>query len=149
MVRYYHRTRLSTQLEYLNKQYPDERESNRCSKPWGPRLFYTSVVAVIGHFLLNHGSAEWKQSWLTPLIAVAVGLPALAASLRIHRDTREYGRNSLRHHATYNALHELSDQLMEEQSPDGIFRIVGLCEQILESDTREWTRLFSESEWFG
>ena len=115
----------------------------------GPLLFYASVIVVFGHSLLHYGSAQPDKRWLTTFIALAVGLPALAASVRIFRDTGEYGRNSLRHHATYNALQELSHRLTEEKSPDGIFRIVGLCEQILESDTREWTRLFSESEWFG
>jgi SMODS and SLOG-associating 2TM effector domain 1 len=107
------------------------------------------VIAVIAHAVLQNGALIAKETWLRQMTFLAAGLPAFAAAIRIHRDTREYRRNALRHKATYNALDVLDRRLQAETTPAGIFRTIGFCEQVLEADTREWMRLISESEWFG
>jgi hypothetical protein len=146
---YYQHKRLATQLQYLRTNFPQERRREKSTKYAGPILFYASVGVIFAHTVLDFGANAPKESWMRLIVFLAASLPAFAAAVRTHRAAREYGRNALRHEATYHTLRELEDRLAKESAPAGIFRTIGFCEQVLEADTREWMRLMKEAEWFG
>jgi hypothetical protein len=146
---YYLDKRLAVQLQYLRTKFPQERHREKSTKYAGPILFYASVAVIFTHTILDFGANSAKESWLESIVFLAASLPAFAAAVRTHRAASEYGRNALRHEATYHTLRELEGRLAGETAPAGIFRIIGFSEQVLEADTREWMRLMKEAEWFG
>ena len=83
------------------------------------------------------------------LLVLAVILPAVGAAIRTVQLSRELERNALRARAKEQALKRLRDQLLVEQNPPAILLTLHTCEDILESDHREWLRLMIEAEWFG
>jgi hypothetical protein len=43
----------------------------------------------------------------------------------------------------------MAERLQTEANPEAIFRDFWCCEQVLESERREWLRLMMDAEWFG
>jgi hypothetical protein len=145
---YYRQTRLRAQLTYLRTRFPEERKRERTTRYAGPILFYASVCVLFFHTLLEFAAHGATQP-LNLVMFLGASLPAFTTAVRSHRAVREFGRNALRHEATYHTLRELDGTLSDEAVPAAIFRTIGFCEQVLEADMREWMRLMKEAEQFG
>ena len=145
---YYRQKRLGAQLLYLRTRFPQERKREQATRYFGPILFYASVCVLFVHTVLEfaaHGATEP----LNVMMLLGASLPAFTTAVRSHRAMREFGRNALRHEATYHTLRELDAALSAESAPAAIFRTIGFAEQVLEADLREWMRLMKEAERFG
>ncbi len=146
---YYRHKRLAVQLLYLRTRFPQERKRERTTRYFGPILFYASVCVLVIYTVLELATQGAALPWLSLVMFLGACLPAFTTAVRSHRAVREFGRNALRHEATYHALRELDGRLSGESGPAAIFRTIGFSEQVLEADTREWMRLMKEAERFG
>jgi hypothetical protein len=147
LVRYYRRKRLDVQMEYLTDATERNFFSDLRLRLAGYALFFGSVAFVLAHLAvhLSHGDPARGKS----LILVAAVLPMIGAGFRVMRTAHEYARNASRSEATHDALSTLSEKLRDATSARAIFQDLGFCEQVLESELREWMRLMVDAEWFG
>lgn len=146
---YYRQKRLAVQLLYLRTRFPEERKRERATRYFGPILFYASVCVLVVYTVLEFATQGAARPWLSVVMFLGACLPAFTTAVRSHRAVREFGRNALRHEATYHTLRELDGRLSGESGPAAIFRTIGFSEQVLEADMREWMRLMKEAERFG
>jgi hypothetical protein len=147
MIDYYRRKRLHFQMEYLAGAVVRNLAQDRRTRLAGPVLFFGGVAFVLAHLAVEIGGGT--EDWSRFLILIAAALPVMAAGFRIHRDATEFARNASRLEAVHHTLVELSQRLRDASDTSKIFRELGFCEQVLESDLREWMRLMTEAEWFG
>jgi hypothetical protein len=147
LVHYYRKKRLHAQMEYLAGATTRNFFSDVHMRLTGSALFFGSVAFVLAHLAVqwSRGEAIWSRSFML----VAATLPVLGAGFRTLRTAHEYARNASRFEATHDALSALSERLRNAKNSPAIFRELGFCEQVLESDLREWMRLMVEAEWFG
>jgi hypothetical protein len=150
LVVYYQKKRLDIQCSYLRDAVHRDREDDRRTRMIPPVLFFGSVSFVLAHLSVEvaHGSETWNRF----LILLAAALPAMGAGFRIYRSANESARNASRFKATHHVLLRLSERLDSAKNAmdvHGVFREIGFCERVLESDHREWMRLMVEAEWFG
>lgn len=147
LVRYYHQKRLDVQMEYFAEATKRNFFRDLRLRLAGSALFFGSVAFVLAHLAVqwSRGDPGWSKS----LMLVAAVLPVIGAGFRVLRTAHEYARNASRFEATHDALSALSGKLRDATSARAIFQELGFCEQVLESDLREWMRLMVEAEWFG
>ncbi len=151
LVVYYQKKRLDIQCSYLRDASQRDRQNDRRTRMMPPVLFFGSVSFVLAHLSVEvvNGSETW---WNRFLILLAAAMPAMGAGFRIYRSANESARNASRFKATHHVLLRLSERLDAAKNAtdvQGVFREIGFCEQVLESDHREWMRLMVEAEWFG
>jgi Flp pilus assembly protein TadB len=147
---YYVQRRLRTQQEYFTSRLRRNESGDRRTRSLPPLLFFASVAAAFAHFgydLWTHHHGEPMVSIL--LIVLAAGLAVIGAGLRTYRGAHEFSRNSTRFRAKLVALRHVGERLEHQTEPVAIYRELWYCEQILESEHREWLRLMSDAEWFG
>ncbi|MEO6391034.1 MAG: hypothetical protein ABIP75_04225 [Pyrinomonadaceae bacterium] len=163
LVAYYHDRRLQFQFDYFTDRENRLDRWDRITREIGPLFFFVSILAVLIHFVYDLASeylfhheettAAGHSSGLgmvsVVLILIAASLPVLSAGLRTVRGTYEFARNSIRFHAKRVALNLLKERLKSEQDAKTVFYQLWVCEQVLESEHREWLRLMIEAEWFG
>jgi hypothetical protein len=148
LVAYYRRRRLDVQLAYFTDRFDRNRRLNEFSKLLPPALFFASVAAALAHFVYEFvagdAGGQAASGFLVPLAAT---LAVIAAGVRTFRGAHELARNESRYRAKKVALENLSIQLAGETEPPVVFRNLWCCEQILESEHREWMRLMIDAEW--
>ncbi len=156
LVEYYQKKRLGVQMDYFAARAHRNVRMHRYTWFLPPLFFFSSVLAVSGHFIYDivasaHGSqTEVTTSNLFVLFVVlAAAFPVIGAGVRSLRTAYEFARNNSRFRAKLVALRRLAESLQQENDPEAIFRDLWSCEQILESEHREWLRLMIEGEWFG
>ena len=156
LIEYYQKKRLGVQMDYFAGRALRNVRMHRYTWFLPPLLFFSSVLAVSGHFIYDivtsaHGSqAEVTTASLFVLFVVlAAAFPVIGAGVRSLRTAYEFARNNSRFRAKLVALSRLAERLRQENDPEAIFRDLWSCEQILESEHREWLRLMIEGEWFG
>lgn len=156
LIEYYQKKRLGVQMDYFGSRARRNVRMQRYTWFLPPLFFFSSILAVSGHFIYDivasaHGSqAEVTTSNLFVLFVVlAAALPVVGAGVRSLRTAYEFARNNSRFRAKLVALSSLAERLRQENDPKAIFRDLWSCEQILESEHREWLRLMIEGEWFG
>jgi hypothetical protein len=147
LVHYYRKKRLHHQIAYLSKGLRRDQRRDRHTRLAGPSLFFGSIAFVLAHLAVEIGSGA--LDWSRLLILIAAALPVMGAGFRIYRAANEFARNASRFEAVHHTLSELSARLSDATDAPSIFRELGFCEQVLESDLREWMRLMVEAEWFG
>ncbi len=147
LVHYYRRKRLHVQMEYLSRATVRNFFSDLRMRLAGSAMFFGSVAFVLAHLAVqwSHGEEHWNRG----LMFAAAALPVVAAGFRTLRTAQEYARNASRFEATHDSLSLLSERLGKAQNASAVFRELGFCEHVLESDLREWMRLMVEAEWFG
>jgi len=156
LIEYYQKKRLGVQMDYFAGRALRNVRMHRYTWFLPPLFFFSSVLAVSGHFIYDivasaHGSqAEVTTANLFVLFVVlAAAFPVIGAGVRSLRTAYEFARNNSRFRAKLVALSRLAERLRQENDPEAIFRDLWSCEQILESEHREWLRLMIEGEWFG
>jgi hypothetical protein len=156
LIEYYQKKRLGVQMDYFAGRVRRNVRMHRYTWFLPPLFFFSSVLAVSGHFIYDivasaHGfQAEVTTSNLFVLFVVlAAAFPVVGAGVRTLRTAYEFARNNSRFRAKLVALSRLAERLQQENGPEAIFRDLWSCEQILESEHREWLRLMIEGEWFG
>jgi hypothetical protein len=156
--RYYRDTRLWPQIEYLAARSEPREPSVRLSRHVPAAMFFAAIAVVGLHFgyegvqRLRHGAAGHggpPHAVSILLIAAAVWLPALGAGVRTWRMAQEVERNALRSQAKGVALRALATRLDPGLPAGELLYAIAACEDVLESDHREWLRLMIEAEWFG
>ena len=150
LIAYYRRKRLGAQMRYFEDRMRRNQRLDLYTRRLPPGLFFGSVLAALGHFsydLLVGGHGHDTLSVL--LIVLAATLAVLGAGVRTFRAANEFARNTSRFRAKYDALGHLAERLQNETDPTAVFRDLWCCEQILESEHREWLRLMTDAEWFG
>lgn len=150
---YYRRRRLLEQISYLARASERNWQRNDRTRTWPSVLFFGSVAFVLAHFFVelvgwHTGNGGGAIVGKTALL-LAASLPVCGAGVRVLRGVFEYGRNASRYEATHNVLAKLNKRLREADDPSAVLREIGFCEQVLESDLRDWLRLMVEAEWFG
>jgi hypothetical protein len=155
-VEYYQKKRLAVQMDYFAREARRNVRMHRYTWFLPPLFFFSSVLAVSGHFIYDIvASAHGSQSEVTTsnlfvlLVVLAAAFPVIGAGVRTLRTAYEFARNNSRFRAKLVAVNRLAERLQQENNPETIFRDLWSCEQILESEHREWLRLMSEGEWFG
>ena len=139
LVGYYGAKRLGVQIRYFTNRAGQNHFLDRISRPFSPVLFFLSVAAAGGHFLydwLTGGHGNHLIS--TGLILLAAALPVIGGGVRTIRGAHEFARNRSRFRAKEVALTHLAQRLRSETDPARIFADLWCCEQILESEHREW-----------
>jgi hypothetical protein len=147
LLHYYHQKRLDVQMEYLAEATKRDFFRDLRLRLAGSTLFFGSVAFVLAHLAVERSGGD--LTWSKSLMLVAAVLPAIGAGCRVLRTAHEYARNASRFEATHDVLGALSRKLRDATSVQAIFQELGFCEQVLESDLREWMRLMVEAEWFG
>jgi len=152
-VEYYQKKRLGVQMDYFASRAQRNIRMHRYTSFLPPLFFFSSVLAVSGHFIYDiaaseHGlESEVTTSNLFVLFVVlAAALPVIGAGVRSLRTAYEFARNNSRFRAKLVALSRFAERLRQENNPETIFRDLWSCEQILESEHREWLRLMIEGE---
>lgn len=155
LIEYYRRKRLQAQMDYFARQARRNFRLDRWTRIIPPLFFFGSVTFALLHFGHDIFSAEeegarHEASWASIiLMLLAAMLPVLGAGLRTVRSALEFARNNIRFRAKLVALQPLAARLQEETDVEATFRDLWCCEQIFESEHREWLRLMIEAEWFG
>jgi hypothetical protein len=150
---YYAARRLDTQMEFFSRRAEGNETWDWWTRHLPPILFFGSVGLALAHFVYDLVSWAWPGLDLPStssvwLVVLAAALPIISAAIRTYRTAKEYGRNSIRYRGKLVALRRLAERLEKEKDPDAIVRDLWCCEQILESEHREWLRLMIESEWY-
>ena len=147
LVDYYVPKRLNMQMAYLEQKWPKDEWWGGTTALAVNVFFFGGFFFVLGHLAThNFTGHDEMRAWLA---ALALGLPIIAAAFRTFRASREFERNAMRHHATYDSLSDMSKDLAKAGDLATKFRIIGFCETILEADCREFMRLVAEAEWYG
>ena len=149
---YYLQRRLRTQQEYFASRLHRNESHDRRTRSLPPLLFFASVAAAFAHFgysRLGEYFGGYNYTLSSLLTVLAAGLAVIGAGLRTYRGAHEFSRNSTRFRAKLVALRHVGERLEHQTDPVAIYRELWYCEQILESEHREWLRLMSDAEWFG
>ncbi len=147
---YYQRKRLDVQTKFFEDRWRRNVRRDVLTRHLPPALFFGSVWAALAHFAVDIVTGTHGELLVSRLLIVfAVVLAVLGAGVRTYRGAHEFARNTNRFRAKYLALTHLGDRLRQETDPAVIFRDLWYCEQILESEHREWLRLMIDAEWFG
>jgi hypothetical protein len=156
LIEYYQKKRLDVQTDYFAGRARRNVRMHRYTWFLPPLFFFSSVLAVSGHFIYDiFASARGLQAEVTTsnlfvlFVVLAAALPVIGAGVRSLRTAYEFARNNSRFRAKLVALSRLAERLRQENDPEAIFRDLWSCEQIMESEHREWLRLMIEGEWFG
>lgn len=160
IVSYYKKKRLDAQLKYFFGKSETTLEEDEITKYVPAAMFLASVVCAILHVVLGGvgylgehvfewKSMEWetKTGWI--LVTLAALFPVAGAAFRTHRSANEFSRNTVRYHAVYQELLEMSDFLDSPPDPAQKIEKLRRCEETLEDEHREWLRLMDEAEWYG
>jgi hypothetical protein len=153
--RYYREMRLWNQITYFSEGAEPRSAPIRLTRILPASIFFLASIIVGLHVTLDLGMHfakvphESRVLVGVPLLFLAVGLPALGAALRTWRLSQEFDRNALRSQATAAALVAFAERLRGEPAAAELLRTLGDCEDIFDSDHREWLRLMIEAEWFG
>jgi hypothetical protein len=153
---YYQKKRLSAQMDYFSARARGNVRMHRYTWFLPPLFFFSSILAVSGHFIYNivasaHGleSKVATSNLFVLFVVLAAAFPVIGAGVRSLRTAYEFARNNSRFRAKLIALSRLAERLRRENNLETMFRDLWSCEQILESEHREWLRLMVEGEWFG
>jgi hypothetical protein len=156
LIEYYQKKRLGVQMDYFAGRALRNVRMHRYTWFLPPLFFFSSVLAVSGHFIYDIvASANGSQAEVTTanlfvlFVVLAAAFPVIGAGVRSLRTAYEFARNNSRFRAKLVALRRLAERLRQEKDPEAIFSDLWSCEQILESEHREWLRLMIEGEWFG
>jgi hypothetical protein len=151
LIKYYREKRVEFQLDYFKQKTRSNTELDHYILHAPAALFFLSVIAVFAHYILGiytHHAPEYLL-WGVGLLVLAAALPVIGASVRTWFTAFEVTRNTSRFRAKTVALRGLNMKLKKEKASESIFREFWFCEQILESEHREWLRLMIDAEWFG
>ncbi len=158
LVRYYVDRRLHFQRGYFTTRRRARGVLDRLMWDKSKWLFVIAGAAVFLHFGLALTESklavgphlrialQFEARWL---LYLAVFIPALNSTFRTWRLANESGRNRVRARAKEVALRGMISALSSVHSREGVVKNLWSCEQVLESDHREWLRLMTEAEWFG
>jgi hypothetical protein len=155
LLEYYQQKRLEVQMAYFSRQAERNVRLDHCTRLLPPGLFFVSVAFAFLHFLydvlVTHDpqSPDHHASISVLLIVAAIAIPVLGAGVRTWRTAYEFARNAILFRAKYTALGQLAERLRRANDPTAVFYAMWCCEQILDSEHREWLRLMIEAEWFG
>jgi len=155
-LEYYQKKRLSVQMAYFARRALRNIRVHRYTWFLPPLFFFFSVLAALGHFVYNTVTSTYDlqanvatSNFVVLFVVLAAAFPVVGAGVRSLRTAYEFARNNSRFRAKHVALSRLAERLRQENDPEAIFRDLWSCEQILESEHREWLRLMIEGEWFG
>jgi hypothetical protein len=153
LLEYYQKTRLNFQRKYLDQTALRFERNERIRPSVLSFLFYAGIVCVFIHVLIDLIGGDQNAAAHASLLflALAVGLPTIAAGLRTSFLARERARNASRYRAKSKALGEIDERLTElaaEHDAEAVFRELNFCEYVLDLDQREWLRLMIEAEWY-
>jgi hypothetical protein len=147
LVDYYVPKRLRMQMAYLEQRWPKDEKRGGVTAMFVNLFFFGGFFFVLVHLAMH--SVQEHEKMTAWFAAAALGLPIVAAAIRTFRASREFERNAMRHHATFDSLSAMSSELAGAKDLETKFRIIGFCETILEADCREFMRLVAEAEWYG
>ncbi len=155
-LEYYQKKRLSVQMDYFARRSLRNVHVHRYTWFLPPLFFFFSVLAALGHFVYNIATSAYDlqanaatSNFIVLFVVLAAAFPVVGAGVRSLRTAYEFARNNSRFRAKHVVLSRLAERLRQENDPEAIFRDLWSCEQILESEHREWLRLMIEGEWFG
>ena len=145
---YYLQKRLHTQTGHFADRLTRNASEDSRTRLLPSVLFYGSVAFVIAHFGIE--LLDEAESWVArSALLAAAALPGFGAVIRTRRGLLEFARNASRCESTHHVLLKLGARLRDAADSPAVFREIGFCEHVLETDLREWLRLMVESESFG
>ena len=159
LVNYFREKRICEQMEYFEKRSKKSEKFNKYTHYLPPGLFFLSIFAVLGHFVIDIFSQSHHGMHMLSilLIALAASFPVIGAGIRTLRSAHEFARLASLYRAKYNALKRISDALDEimnektavQNKTEQVLHTLWQCEQFLEDEHYEWLRLMLEAEWYG
>jgi hypothetical protein len=145
--KYFQENRIRFQKDYFGGAAQRHTRRDRQTRIAAPTLFFGSVAFVIAHVAIEVAQGTHFANQL--FIFLAAALPALGALFRTVRAANESARNASRFEANHRTLLKIEERVNLASNQTELFRELGFCEQVLEAEHREWTRLMTEAEWFG
>jgi len=156
LVDYYGDKRINEQKRYFDNRARRNEGFNKYTRHLHSVLFFLSALAVLIHFSMDifFKAGNGIHPFSVLLVVVAASLPVVGAGIRTYRSAYEFARSASLFRARHQALERLSNWLDEEiaekdPSEKEILLALWHCEQLLETEHREWLRLMTEVEWFG
>ncbi|MEK7699297.1 MAG: hypothetical protein AAB332_02730, partial [Planctomycetota bacterium] len=159
LVNYFKEKRICEQMTYFEKSSKKSERFNKFTRYAPPILFFLSIFAVLGHFVIDIFSKphHGMHTLSILLIALAASFPVIGAGIRTLRSAHEFARLASLYRAKHNALkriHDTLDEIMNEKiaiqnKTEQVLHTLWQCEQFLEDEHYEWLRLMLEAEWYG
>ena len=159
LVNYFKEKRICEQMTYFEKSSKKSERFNKFTRYAPPILFFLSIFAVLGHFVIDIFSKphHGMHTLSILLIALAASFPVIGAGIRTLRSAHEFARLASLYRAKHNALkriHDTLDEIMNEKiaiqnKTEQVLHTLWQCEQFLEDEHYEWLRLMIEAEWYG
>jgi hypothetical protein len=150
LAAYFRDKRIEDQMRFFAARAHRNEGIDRFTRRLPPVLFFGSVVAVLGHFVMEIIRAGKAMHTLSVLLVVAAAaLPVIGAGIRTYRSAHEFARSASLYRAKHAALQHLAERLQGETEGPEVLRTLWHCEIFLESEHREWLRLMLDAEWFG
>jgi hypothetical protein len=142
LVDYYKEQRLEPALEDAARKL-SQRRSGALSRGLTPAAFLAGVALVAVHV-----AAEWRllRVWSLAALVLATALPVLAAAAHVFRIARGPARSRMRLQALRDSLSKLSERLEKAVGAENVFRELGFCEHMIETDARESLRRAAEGD---
>ncbi|MCE5327481.1 MAG: hypothetical protein LLG01_13825 [Planctomycetaceae bacterium] len=141
--------RLKPQMEYFAARARKGLHTERWSSRLAPAAFFASVAFVFSHFVYELMRGGHGDLFSILLVLMAAALPLIGSGFRTLRGAFEFGRNALRFEANNASLARLVAHLEATNDPAVAAEDMWACEQLLETEHRQWLHLMAESEWFG
>ena len=147
LMDYYQARRIDPQLARLDRE--SAAGGDGPLRPAPAAVLGASVVGVLAAEILGLLPATRGRVFSPVLLGIAVALPFLAAALRAARLGSGSDSARRRARARHRALAELSGRLQKVSGAEAIFRELGFCEDVLESEARDGMRRDLAAGWLG
>lgn len=149
LVEYYRAKRLVYQRKYFQSRVRRYVPLSFLTGWLAPTLFFASVAAVLVHFGLDvWAEGTSNPAWNHVFLFAAALLPVAGAGIRTLVAAHEFGRNKVRYRAKEVVLGYTDEHLRNAVGADDKLREMEFCEQTLELEHLEWSRLMTETEVF-
>ena len=151
LMDYYQTTRIDPQLERLGREAASRKGFSAFASS-GTILAASAacILAASALFAVRRAGAPVISPGLSAaLVAVAAALPFLGAVMTVALSRSASDRARRRAQARQKALSDLSARLQKVSGAEAIFRELGFCEDVLETEGRERLRAAAEGGWLG
>ncbi len=149
LVDYYRAKRLVYQKKYFENRTKRFIRFSQLDEWLAPVLFFGTVVSVLLHYALDlagHGPAS--HEWSRFFIFLAASLPAVGAGIRTMSAVHHPQHNRIRYRSKEAVLAHVDEHLLKAASAEARIRDMEFCEQTLEFEHREWSRLMIATDVF-
>jgi len=135
---------LSDQMSYHAKISKEKKKKHKCLTFTCTMLFFLTMIASIGHYLLHDPSHPQGYSFMGGLLTLfAISFPAIAVSFTALRDLFEYERIAEQSDEMIAQIEELEKKLDAVDTMKELFEIGKAMEILVLKENLDWYTLTS------